>query len=247
MRPSANGGATARKVELREVGLRYFGPEGETEALKRISLSIAPGEFVAIIGQSGCGKSTVLSLISGILEPTSGTVLIDGKPVMGPSRKVGYMQFPPVVTTRAPPVATRAPGPMRALDVRGRGRGFANMTVSPMNPTARLNAAPRCGAKTRAGTPCRCPAVKNRPRCRLHGCARGSGGQLGPKNGRYRTGKYSQAGKEVGAVFRKMAKAGEALAAVTLHRHGLRPPKPLRRRAHVKRALAKVQPKEQQK
>ncbi len=83
--------AASPKVELRGVGLRYFGREGETEALKGISLSIAPGEFVAIIGPSGCGKSTLLSLISGIVAPTEGAVSIDGKPVTGPSRKVGYM------------------------------------------------------------------------------------------------------------------------------------------------------------
>jgi NitT/TauT family transport system ATP-binding protein len=87
----APAGAGMAKVELRDVGLRYFGAEGETEALKGISLSIAPGEFVAIIGQSGCGKSTLLSLISGILMPTQGRVLIDGAPIAGPSRKVGYM------------------------------------------------------------------------------------------------------------------------------------------------------------
>jgi NitT/TauT family transport system ATP-binding protein len=85
------GGAAAPKVELRDVDMRYFGLEGETEALKGISFSVAAGEFVAIIGQSGCGKSTLLSLISGILAPTEGAVLIDGKPVTGPSRKVGYM------------------------------------------------------------------------------------------------------------------------------------------------------------
>ena len=83
--------AAQPKVELRKVNLRYFGREGETEALKDISLSVFPGEFVAIIGQSGCGKSTLLSLISGILQPTEGAVLLDGKPVSGPSRKVGYM------------------------------------------------------------------------------------------------------------------------------------------------------------
>ena len=83
--------AASPKVELRDIGLRYFGREGETEALKGISLSIAPGEFVAIIGPSGCGKSTLLSLVSGIVPPTEGAVSIDGKPVTGPSRKVGYM------------------------------------------------------------------------------------------------------------------------------------------------------------
>ena len=88
---AASATATAPKVELRDVNLRYFGLEGETEALKDISISIKPGEFVAIIGQSGCGKSTLLSLISGILMATGGTVLVDGKRVTGPSRKVGYM------------------------------------------------------------------------------------------------------------------------------------------------------------
>ena len=70
MADRTNGAAP--KVELRGVGLRYFGREGETEALQDISLSVAPGEFIAIIGQSGCGKSTLLSLISGILKPTEG-------------------------------------------------------------------------------------------------------------------------------------------------------------------------------
>jgi NitT/TauT family transport system ATP-binding protein len=79
------------KVELKNVGLRYFGPDGETEALNDISFAVAPGEFVAIIGPSGCGKSTLLSLISGLAAPTEGSVLVDGKPVTGPSRKVGYM------------------------------------------------------------------------------------------------------------------------------------------------------------
>ena len=81
----------APKVELRGLSMRYFSLEGETEALKDISFSVEAGEFVAIIGQSGCGKSTLLSLISGIITPTAGMVLVDGKPVNGPSRKVGYM------------------------------------------------------------------------------------------------------------------------------------------------------------
>ena len=89
MAEKTNGAAP--KVELRGVGLRYFGHEGETEALQDVSLKVAPGEFIAIIGQSGCGKSTLLSLISGILKPTDGEVLVDGQPVTGPTRKVGYM------------------------------------------------------------------------------------------------------------------------------------------------------------
>lgn len=79
------------KVELRGVCLRYFSREGETEALKDVTLSIASGEFVAIIGPSGCGKSTLLSMISGLFAPTEGQVSIDGRLVAGPNRKVGYM------------------------------------------------------------------------------------------------------------------------------------------------------------
>ena len=86
-----NSSAAPPKVELRDVALRYFSPDTETEALRGIELKITPGEFVAIIGQSGCGKSTLLSLVSGILAPTGGQVLIDGRPVTGPSPKVGYM------------------------------------------------------------------------------------------------------------------------------------------------------------
>jgi NitT/TauT family transport system ATP-binding protein len=85
------GGAASPKVELRDLNMRYFSLEGEIEALKDITFSVAAGEFVAIIGQSGCGKSTLLSLISGVLKPTAGAVLVDGKPVGGPNRKVGYM------------------------------------------------------------------------------------------------------------------------------------------------------------
>lgn len=79
------------RVQLRNVSMRYFTRLGETEALSSVAFAVHPGEFVSIVGPSGCGKSTFLSLIAGILKPTEGEVLIDGKPVTGPSRRVGYM------------------------------------------------------------------------------------------------------------------------------------------------------------
>ena len=88
--PSPASSGTA-KVELRDVNLRYFTTEMETEALGGITLTVRAGEFVSIIGQSGCGKSTLLSLISGLIKPTSGEVLIDGRRVDKPTPKVGYM------------------------------------------------------------------------------------------------------------------------------------------------------------
>jgi hypothetical protein len=61
-----------------------------------------------------------------------------------------------------------------------------------------LREAPRCGAKTRSGQPCRSPAVHGRPRCRMHGCAPGAGGPEGERNGNYRHGLYT---KESGPGF----------------------------------------------
>lgn len=79
------------QIELRDVSLRYFTRKQETEALRGVNLAIEEGEFVAIVGPSGCGKSTLLSLISGMMQPTSGDVLVYGKSVTEPSKRVGYM------------------------------------------------------------------------------------------------------------------------------------------------------------
>ncbi|MFN3295536.1 ABC transporter ATP-binding protein [Caldimonas sp.] len=92
-RPTAVADAAARapRIEIRDVSLRYFTTEGETQALDRIHLTVGAGEFVSLIGQSGCGKSTLLSLMAGILEPSSGEVRVHGERVKGPSPRVGYM------------------------------------------------------------------------------------------------------------------------------------------------------------
>ncbi len=79
------------KLELRDVGVKYVTLQGETDALSDLSLAVRDGEFVAVVGPSGCGKSTLLSLVAGLVRPTSGTVLVAGQPVTGPSRRVGYM------------------------------------------------------------------------------------------------------------------------------------------------------------
>ena len=68
------------------------------------------------------------------------------------------------------------------------------MTDNPTHPNraARLNAAPRCGARTRVGGTCRAPAVKDKRRCRMRGGAAGSGAPRGERNGNFRTGRYTQ-------------------------------------------------------
>jgi NitT/TauT family transport system ATP-binding protein len=53
-------------------------------ALRTINLSISPGEFLCLLGPSGCGKSTILRMVAGFLPPTSGHILLGGKPIKGP-------------------------------------------------------------------------------------------------------------------------------------------------------------------
>ncbi|MCK1718293.1 peptidase domain-containing ABC transporter [Bradyrhizobium sp. 141] len=66
-------------IELRNVCFRYA--EGESLILNNVNLCVAPGQFVTIMGPSGCGKSTLVKVMLGLLEPTSGEVLIDGLPL----------------------------------------------------------------------------------------------------------------------------------------------------------------------
>ncbi|MGH2658890.1 MAG: ABC transporter ATP-binding protein [Actinomycetota bacterium] len=69
---------TGRAIDVRDVSKAY-GPTGtHVLALERISLSVAPGEFVCMVGASGCGKTTLLNLIAGLDRPTSGEVGVHG-------------------------------------------------------------------------------------------------------------------------------------------------------------------------
>ena len=64
------------RIELRGVSFKYGGPEAPN-ILADITLDIAPGRMVAFVGRSGCGKTTLIKLIAGLLEPTEGTILFD--------------------------------------------------------------------------------------------------------------------------------------------------------------------------
>jgi len=64
------------RIELRTVSFRYGGPEAPN-ILSNITLDLAPGRMIAFVGRSGCGKTTLVKLIAGLLEPTEGTILFD--------------------------------------------------------------------------------------------------------------------------------------------------------------------------
>ncbi len=78
------------KVESAE--MVFETKKGRFHALRDINLAVAQGEFVALIGHSGCGKSTLLNLIAGLLEPTTGVLLCDGREIAapGPERAVVF-------------------------------------------------------------------------------------------------------------------------------------------------------------
>lgn len=76
-------------LELQDVSLTYHSKRGETQALSHLDLSVQNGEFYGIVGPSGSGKTTLLSIMAGVLAPTQGRVLLDGKPLQGEG--VGYM------------------------------------------------------------------------------------------------------------------------------------------------------------
>src|SRR4030088_1333584 len=81
-------------VALKNVARRFVTPAGEIlSALEDFDLPIAPGEFFAIVGPTGCGKSTTLGLIAGLAKPQGGEVTLFDAPVDGAGRRVGFV-FP---------------------------------------------------------------------------------------------------------------------------------------------------------
>ena len=81
-------------VDIDAVSLTYQGAAARPEsggvlALQGTSLSVAQGEFAAVVGPSGCGKSTLMKLVTGLVRPSEGRVAVDGSPVSGPVKIAG--------------------------------------------------------------------------------------------------------------------------------------------------------------
>jgi NitT/TauT family transport system ATP-binding protein len=79
-------------IELRNVTKRFLTPTGKAyTAIRDINMAVAPGEFVAVVGPTGCGKSTTLGLVSGLERPSEGEVQVMGEPVQGIDPRIGYV------------------------------------------------------------------------------------------------------------------------------------------------------------
>jgi NitT/TauT family transport system ATP-binding protein len=90
----ASGAGANAQIAVRGAAKRYRTPHGGTqEALASVDLEIPRGQFVSLLGPSGCGKTTLLKIIGGLVERSSGELLIDGEPVQAAlkQRKFGFV------------------------------------------------------------------------------------------------------------------------------------------------------------
>ena len=82
-------------IEISDLACTFISGDGKTEshytAVRDVNLSIRAGEFVSIVGPTGCGKSTILNMTAGLLKPSHGTIRIFGEPLSGLNRRAGYM------------------------------------------------------------------------------------------------------------------------------------------------------------
>lgn len=78
-------------LSVKNLYFDYQSKEGITKAISNLNFSIAKGEFVGIVGPSGCGKTTLLNLFANIISPTSGEILLYGKPISVEKEKIALM------------------------------------------------------------------------------------------------------------------------------------------------------------
>jgi NitT/TauT family transport system ATP-binding protein len=81
-----------RMIELAHVQRSFKRADGQqVHAVNDVSFIVPEGEFVCLVGPSGCGKSTLLQMLAGLLDPTSGDIVVDGKEIVGPGPERGVV------------------------------------------------------------------------------------------------------------------------------------------------------------
>jgi len=78
-------------IRLESVGVSFPGKAAPVEVLRDISLDLHDGRFTVVIGESGCGKTTLLNLVAGFVGPSSGRITMDGRPILGPGADRGVV------------------------------------------------------------------------------------------------------------------------------------------------------------
>ena len=114
-------------IELVDVQRRFVTPDGrELTALRSFNLAVEKGEFCAVVGPTGCGKSTTLTLISGLAAPSAGEVKVMGQPVTGIDPRVGFVFQQDAVFPWKSVIDNVAAGPL----FRGKARSEAYSTAA---------------------------------------------------------------------------------------------------------------------
>lgn len=90
-RPIEGEAAVRAAIEFKNVTCRFETPQGDYTATEHVSFHVQAGEFVSVVGPTGCGKSTILNMAAGLLPVSEGEVRIFGEKLSGLNRRAGYM------------------------------------------------------------------------------------------------------------------------------------------------------------
>jgi NitT/TauT family transport system ATP-binding protein len=88
---TAPGGTTPTRIAFQNVSVEFATAAGRLRVVDDVSYEIRDREFVSVIGPSGCGKTTMMNIVAGFVEPTSGSVRLDGQPITGPGPDRGVI------------------------------------------------------------------------------------------------------------------------------------------------------------
>jgi NitT/TauT family transport system ATP-binding protein len=91
---TATGANVTAALSLQDISCTFVSRDDRAQrytAVSKVTIDVAPGEFVSVVGPTGCGKSTLLNVAAGLLEPSSGSVRVFGEPLVGINRRAGYM------------------------------------------------------------------------------------------------------------------------------------------------------------
>ncbi len=86
-----NGPTAQPRIVFDRVSVSFNTASGMLNVVDNVSYTIANGEFVSIIGPSGCGKTTMMNIVAGFVQPSSGSVTLDGKPITAPGSERGVI------------------------------------------------------------------------------------------------------------------------------------------------------------